>query len=153
MAHSKKARRKRLNFFFFTYCAIMIWLLFFRSGGWIEGMTYEEQLRQNVNLQPFLTIGNFWKVLNRQEFGPTQLHSIINLGGNIFLFIPFGVFLPKLYPKQRNFFRFISVCLGVMFLVEVLQLFTLLGYFDVDDLILNLFGMTLGFIGYHIFRK
>ena len=25
--------------------------------------------------------------------------------------------------------------------------------FDVDDLILNLLGMTLGFIGYHIFRK
>ena len=61
--------------------------------------------------------------------------------------------IPKIWPKQRNFFRFFVSCTGIMFLVEVLQLFTLLGSFDVDDLILNLFGMTLGFILYHLKRK
>ena len=30
--------------------------------------------------------------------------------------------------------------------MEVIQLFTLLGSFDVDDVILNLLGMTVGFL-------
>ena len=153
MAKSKSNRTKRLKFFFFIYCGFMIWLLFFRSGGWIEGLSYEQQLRQNINLQPFLTIGNYWKVLCRRTNNQALMHSIINLGGNIFLFIPIGVFLPRIYPKLRNYFRFICACFGIMFLVEALQLFTLLGSFDVDDLILNLFGMSLGFISYHLFHK
>ena len=153
MAKSKSARTKRLKFFFYIYCAFMIWLLFFRSGEWIEGLSYEQQLRQNINLQPFFTIGNYWKVLCHRTNNQVLMHSIINLGGNIFLFIPIGVFLPRLYPKLRNYFRFICACFGIMFLVEVLQLFTLLGSFDVDDLILNLFGMSLGFICYHLFHK
>ena len=153
MAKSKSTRTKRLKFFFFLYCAFMVWLLFFRSGGWIEGLNYEQQLRQNINLQPFLTVGNYWKVLCHRSNQQALMHSIINLGGNIFLFIPIGVFLPRIYPKLRNYFRFICACFGIMFLVEVLQLFTLLGSFDVDDLILNLFGMSLGFICYHLFHK
>ena len=153
MAKSKVNRTKRLKFFFFVYCAFMIWLLFFRSSGWIDGLNYEQQLRQNINLQPFLTIQNYWKVIHNRTNDAALIHSIINLGGNIFLFIPIGVFLPRIYYKLRNFFRFFSVCFGLMFLVEVLQLFTLLGSFDVDDLILNLAGMTFGFICYHLFRK
>ena len=153
MAKSKANRTKRLKFFFFVYCAFMIWLLFFRSSGWIDGLNYEQQLRQNINLQPLLTIKNYWKVISQRTNDTTLMHCVINLGGNIFLFIPIGVFLPRLYHKLRNYFRFFCVCFGVMFLVEVLQLFTLLGSFDVDDLILNLGGMTLGFIGYHLFAK
>ena len=153
MSKSKGSRTKRLKFFFFLYCAFMIWLLFFRSSGWIDGLNYEQQLRQNINLQPFLTIGNYWKVICKRTNDAALMHSVINLCGNIFLFIPIGVFLPRIYYKLQNFFRFFCVCFGVMFLVEVLQLFTLLGSFDVDDIILNLLGMTLGFICYHISRK
>ena len=153
MARSKANRTKRLKFFFWLYCAFMIWLLFFRSSGWAEGVPYEDQLRRNINLIPFLTIGNYWKVIYHRTNDSALVHCIINLGGNILLFIPIGGLLPRIYPKLRNFFRFFCACLGVMFLVEVLQLFTLLGSFDVDDLILNLFGMTAGFIGYHLLRK
>lgn len=153
MAKSKSTRTKRLKFFFFAYCAFMVWLLFFRSSGWIDGLSYEQQLRQNINLQPFLTIGNYWKVICHRSNEQALMHCVINLGGNIFLFIPIGVLLPRIYPKLRIYFRFFCACFGIMFLVEVLQLFTLLGSFDVDDLILNLFGMTIGFIGYHLFKK
>ena len=153
MAKSKSNRTKRLKFFFFLYCAFMVWLLFFRSSGWIDGLSYEQQLRQNINLQPFLTIGNYWKVICHRSNEQALMHCVINLGGNIFLFIPIGVLLPRIYPKLRIYFRFFCACFGIMFLVEVLQLFTLLGSFDVDDLILNLFGMTIGFIGYHLFKK
>ena len=153
MAKSKSSRTKRLKFFFFVYCAFMVWLLFFRSSGWIDGLSYEQQLRQNINLQPFLTIGNYWKVICHRSNEQALMHCVINLGGNIFLFIPIGVLLPRIYPKLRIYFRFFCACFGIMFLVETMQLFTLLGSFDVDDLILNLFGMTIGFLCYHLFKK
>lgn len=153
MANSRKRRMNWLRFLFVLYCAVMIWLLFFRSSGWMPGMAYEDQLRANINLTPLHTIKNYWKVVVKGTDPGMLIHCLINLVGNVVLFIPAGVLMPKLWPKQRNFARFFASCAGIIFLVEVLQLFTLLGSFDIDDLILNLLGMTLGFIGFHLFGK
>ena len=130
----------------------MLWLLFGRSYGWVEGLSYKQMLRQNINLTPFLTIRNYWKVIYHRTNDAMLMHCIINLVGNIFLFIPAGWLLPKIWNKQRNFFCFFFTCALSIFLIETVQLFSLLGSFDVDDLILNLFGMTVGFIYYHFTR-
>lgn len=153
MAKNAKKRSRTSTVFFALYCIAMLWLLFCRSPGWIEGLNYREQLRANINLTPFYTINNYLRVVLKRTNDDALLHCIINLGGNVLLFIPAGVLLPKLWPKQRKFIRFFATCTGIMFLIEVLQLFTLLGSFDIDDLILNLIGMTFGFIGYHLFHK
>ena len=71
---------------------------------------------------------------------------MINLVGNVVLFIPAGWLLPRLWRRFRNFFLFILTCAVSIFLIETLQLFTLLGSFDVDDIILNLSGMLLGYL-------
>lgn len=138
------------RFLFVVYCAIMLWLLFGRSRGWIDGLTYRQMLEQNVNLTPLLTIRNYCHTVQQGPENPYFQHCVINLLGNVLLFIPAGWLLPKVFPKQRNFFCFFITCTGLIFLVEVVQLFTLLGSFDMDDLILNLTGMVLGFIVYHI---
>ena len=153
MSKSRSRREKTLRLAFWLYCAFLFWLLFFRSSGWIDGLRYEDQLRNNINLTPLYTISNYLRVVIKRTNDNVLVHCVINLLGNVLLFIPVGVLMPKIWPKQRNFFRFFVSCAGIMFLVEVLQLFTLLGSFDVDDLILNLLGMTLGFIGYQLFRK
>ena len=62
------------------------------------------------------------------------------------LFIPIGFLLPRIWPKLRNFFLFVLVCTASILLVESVQLFALLGSFDVDDIILNLGGMITGYI-------
>ena len=80
-------------------------------------------------------------------------HCFINLTGNVLLFVPAGWLLPKLWKRQRNFFRFFATSFLSLLLVETTQLFSLLGRFDVDDLILNLIGMTVGFLLFFIFRK
>ena len=138
------------RFLFLVYCAVMLWLLFGRSSGFTEGVPYETQLRQNTNLIPFLTIQNYWNVLKHSDNQALWMHCFINLGGNLFLFIPAGWLFPRLWEKMRNFFRFFALCIGLIFFVEVIQLFTLLGSFDIDDLILNLLGMTMGFLIYAI---
>lgn len=87
------------------------------------------------------------------DYSPVFFHCVINLGGNIFLFIPIGYFLPRLWTKMHRFFPFFFTCTLSICLVELLQLFTLLGSLDIDDLILNLFGMILGYLIFVIFKK
>ena len=134
------------RFLFLLYCAVMLWLLFGRSNGFVAGVPYETQLRHNANLIPFYTIKNYQDILNHSNDKALLIHCFINLAGNLLLFIPAGWLLPRLWKKLRNFFRFIALCFGIIFSVEVIQLFTLLGSFDVDDVILNLLGMTVGFL-------
>lgn len=142
-----------LRFLFVVYVAFLLWLLFDRTDRWGSEIAYAQQLRSNMNLVPFHTIGNYWTVVKRMELTPLFYHCVINLGGNVFLFIPIGYFLPRLWPALRNFFAFLLTCTLAITLVELLQLVTLLGSLDVDDLILNLFGMTVGYLLFIICKK
>ena len=137
---------------FVIYCAIMLWLLFGRSQGYVADIPYRQLLARNINLTPLLTIRNYYSVVQQGPANPYFVHCFINLFGNILLFIPAGWLIPKVFPFQRNLFRFFTTCAGLILLVETMQLFTLLGSFDIDDIILNLGGMILGFIAYHIRR-
>ena len=138
---------------FLAYCAVMLWLLFFRSDNRDLNLPYKALLQQNTNLIPFYTTKNYLYVLQNSTDRYMRTHCFMNLAGNIILFIPIGWLLPRLWVELRNFFRFFAVCIGVMFLVETVQLFSLLGRFDIDDLMLNLFGMVLGFILFHLGRR
>ncbi len=141
------------RFLFVVYVALLLWLLFDRSSEWSSDLSYADQLRSNMNLIPFYTIGNYWQVVKQMAFTPLFYHCVINLGGNIFLFIPVGYLLPRLWPCLRKFFPFLLTCTLAITLVELLQLVTLLGSLDIDDLILNLFGMLLGYLFFIIYKK
>ena len=141
------------RFLFVVYVAILLWLLFDRPDRLGSALSYADQMRESMNLIPFHTIGNYWQVVKRMDFTPIFYHCVINLGGNIFLFIPIGYFLPRLWPSLRKIFPFLLTCTLAIILVELLQLVTLLGSLDIDDLILNLFGMLLGYLFFIIFKK
>ena len=147
-------RRKKVNtqplwrFLFVVYIALMLWLLFGRSPGWSDGRAYRELLRQNINLNPFYTIENYLHVILKNPQSSYFKNCIIELLGNIFLFIPAGWLLPRLFKSMRKFFPLLLTCLLAILFVESLQLVTLLGRFDVDDIILNIAGMLIGYILY-----
>lgn len=150
--------RKRKNTFlyivFFLYVALMLWLLFGRSNRYTEGIEYTQQLKNNMSLKPLFTIKNyFYVVTHHSPQSSLYRHCLINLIGNVALFIPAGVMMPVLWKRMRNFFLFLLMCILAIALVEGLQLVTLLGSCDIDDLILNLSGMILGYLLYLIFRK
>ena len=156
---SKQKKKKRtdstpfLRFLFVVYAGVLLWLLFDRPVACDPASDYAQLLRGNMNLIPFQTIGNYWKVVTRWEFTPLFRHCVINLGGNVILFIPIGYFLPRLWPFLRNFFSFLLTCTMAITLVELLQLVTLLGSLDIDDLILNLSGMIVGYLISMIVKK
>lgn len=146
MAKRKTNRQPLVRFLFLIYAVAILWLLFGRPRGWVDGLTYKQMLQQNMNLVPLLTIKNYWYVVCHGSDPALIRHCIINLAGNVLLFIPLGYWLVRIWPKFRNFFLFLATCAGLILLVETLQLFTLLGSFDIDDVILNLAGMILGYL-------
>ena len=97
-------------------------------------------------LTPLYTIKNYLQVVIYRTNDSVFIHCLINLLGNILLFIPAGYLLPKLWEKLRNFFVFVFFSLLMLFIVELTQLFTLLGSFDLDDIILNISGMIIGYL-------
>ena len=93
----------------------------------------------NYNLIPFRSIG-------------TQLENIsegwarYNLIGNIVPFMPFGFLLPIAFRKINSFWKVIGVGFIVDLCIEVFQYITKTGSFDVDDIILNMIGIALGYL-------
>ena len=104
-------------------------------------------------LTPFYTIRTFFYIVLRQPNHPEYWLCLTNLIGNLFLFIPAGYLLPRIFKKFRPFWRFFLKGLLILLVVELTQLFSLLGVFDIDDLILNMAGFCIGYFIYFLFRK
>ena len=150
MAKKKTSSYAFPRFIFLVYCAVMLWLLFDRQRSPVGDLTYSAVLQQNLNLTPLHTIRNYIWVIRHRTDPAMVRHCIINLLGNVFLFIPAGFLMPRIFPRQRNLFVFLLTAALCILLVETAQLFSLLGSFDIDDLILNLSGMLLGFSIYYL---
>ena len=140
--------RRFLFWCFAAYTAALFAILFLRSLGGhpdFAGYPYLERLRDRVNLIPFSTI------TAQMNFGTGSYGrrtALRNLAANLLLFVPMGFFLPMVFRKLRRFGNCIRLWLGMILSIEIIQLLTLQGSFDVDDVILN----TLGFIaGYLVF--
>ena len=164
MAKKRKKQTDTAAVLFGIYGLIMIYLLFIRGRHAVEGMPYWEQVLNNYNLTPFHTMGNYWHILTNkayylEKWGAESIyryqarHAFINLAGNVVMFVPLGALLPAANGKLRKFFRTFFACAGLIVAVEVLQLFTLRGSCDVDDLILNMIGVVLGYILWKLCRK
>ena len=138
-----------LYVFFFLYCIWMIWLLFFGTRQPDYG-DYWAQVAENYNTKPLYTIRNYLRVLQNSSNDMLIRHCAVNLLGNVLLFIPAGYFFPRLWHFFRPFWRFILWVFFLLLLIEVLQLFSLRGRLDVDDMILNLSGVLIGFLFYKI---
>ncbi|WP_268762198.1 VanZ family protein [Bacillus sinesaloumensis] len=124
-----------------TYTLFLFYWMFFAFS-----RTKGSEFR--YNLTPFSTIRNYFTYYDHFPF-----HIwVINMAGNIGVFIPFGIILPVLFPRLTNFFRFIVVFIIGITSLEVLQLFSMLGSFDVDDIILNTIGAVIGFILLFVIR-
>ena len=140
-------RRRSLLIAAAGYGLLMLWLLFFQRTSQAARMDLETYLHTYTNLVPFQTVRLFWRVLRHGEEYASWLpwHAFVNLGGNILMFVPLGIFLPLLFPKQRHWGHFLLTVFMLILCVELLQLATMLGSCDIDDLILNVIGASLGF--------
>lgn len=123
---------KKLYFIFIIpYCLLLLYLMFIGFG--------RTQFSTHIiRLTPIVSTYNFIK----NTVQPKDI--FINIFGNILMFIPFG-FLGWIFPKLKDFQSVLMAFLSGLIIVEALQYFTRLGVFDIDDLLLNSFGVWLGF--------
>ncbi len=149
------------KFLFLLYGGLMLWLLFHRSrpDTTAPDFYYWDWVQKNINLRPLHTIGLFWNVLANPQsyidrmglawYEANRQHAIVNLYGNVLMFLPLGFFPPRLSRNLQSIRKTLLFAAGVILAVELLQVLTLRGNCDVDDLLLNLTGTALG---YGIFR-
>ncbi|CAM4398971.1 VanZ family protein [Paenibacillus macerans] len=114
---------------------LIYWMLF--GFGRVSHSTYM------YNLKPFSTIGLY---LRSYEF--MSGIWLVNLIGNIGVFVPFGILLPLVFRGNQR--RSWAVFIIGVFVLESLQLLLKRGSFDVDDFILNTLGFGLGLGVYKI---
>ena len=132
---------------FILYIALMLWLLFGqRVSNDVQG-GYWDELSQNINLVPFRTIGGYMDRLYNSA-GKLNHQAVINLGGNVIMFIPLGFLLPFVSDRAKKLKNCFVMTFVVILSVELLQLATLLGSFDIDDLLLNMIGIFMGWMAY-----
>ena len=153
MKKAKPNYQPFLRFLLVVYGLVMLWLLFGRDSGWKEGYSYRELLDMRLSIHPLRTIRNYWYVIRNMPGSASWTHCVINLLGNVILFVPLGWLIPWVFPAQRKFIVFFTSCLFFDLLAEVVQLLTLLGIFDVDDILLNMSGLILGYLGYRLTHR
>ena len=141
MADKKEKYRLRLTWvLFIVYMVLLMYFLFFAE---IMGRTYIER-DYHYNLVPLREIKRF--IVYRKKLGWGAV--VVNLLGNVAAFVPFGRILPVLLKRCRHFFYIVLLSFEFSLFVEVIQLISKVGSFDVDDLFLNTLG---GAVGYLIF--
>ena len=140
MTKKEEKRIRTLGKILFTlYIIFLVYFLFLSDWYGREGVMEE----YHYNLELFKEIKRF--IQYRNQLGTFAVFS--NLFGNILIFMPFGYFY-AMAGKRRGFFKTLFCSFGLSLCVEVLQLITKVGCFDVDDILLNTIG---GVLGYMIF--
>ena len=84
--------------------------------------------------------------------GMKSLVSLKNVLGNIAAFLPLGFLIPAISTRLRKISKALLVCLICIIGIESLQFVAMIGYFDVDDIILNMLGCFIGCLVYIGFR-
>lgn len=136
----KKFARPILWTIFIIYCFVLVYVLFL-SRGTRDGFTFVEYMRRFTNFIPFKTIIEY---VQRYIDGYRNL-SVLNLLGNLALFVPMGMALPCLSRKLNRFWKVTLTVLGMVVVVELVQGLLRVGSIDIDDIIFNVVGAMVGY--------
>lgn len=107
-----------------------------------QAVTFQDVSWSTFNIIPF-------KEIFRYEIGSSLF--IKNILGNVILFVPLGIFINK-YIKITKLRYSVILSFIISLSIEITQ--GVIGrVFDVDDILLNMIGGTLGFIIYDILKN
>ena len=146
---NNKPMKINLYIFFGLYLILLITLTLFDSLWLRNGFNFSgfDNIQDRINLVPFKTIMTFVKEFDSM-YSTSQI--MLNLFGNVCAFMPMALFLLLLFKRQNKAFQFVITLTLMILGIEFLQLITGSGRFDIDDLILNLFGAVLVYLLFKI---
>ena len=141
-------RREAQLLLMYVNLAVILRFAFFpmeRLQGRVQPLLFDAAavLPLRVNLRPLVQI--LWFASRRD--------LLLNLIGNVCLFIPSGIILPILYRRLDRFWKVTAAGALLSLGVELLQLPFYVRATDVDDLLLNTLGVMLGYGVYALCGK
>lgn len=110
---------------------------FFKVNGQVQPLVIDPEnlFPPRINCIPFLNIIDY----------EIRREAIINIIGNICLFIPTGILLPILFRQLDSFPKVLLAGAGLSLAIEIIQLLLPNSVTDIDDLILNTLGVVIGY--------
>ncbi len=127
------------------YAGILLYFVLFsdrlgRTDGYMEF---------RYNLTPFLEIRRFITYRDSLSLGAL----LLNLFGNVLVFSPFGFLIPMFRNEETSWYNILLFTFLFSLCIELTQLISMVGVFDVDDLILNTLGGMIGWGFYLLFSR
>lgn len=128
VVNDRRVRKGRAPFsvaaltLFFTYMSIMLCITF---------LSRESGSRKGIDLELFST----WGINERNNAYVIE---------NVLLFIPFGFVCAWAFRSARRLLASTALGLLTSLGIECMQLITQRGFFQIDDIITNTLGMTIG---------
>ena len=116
------------------------WLIFI---AYIAALVYFMFFAEILGIKRF--VNHFW------QLGLTAV--LANIAGNVVAFMPFGFCLPLIADHRIKFFGCMLYTFGLSLAIELIQLVSKVGSFDVDDLMLNTLGGVLGYLTFLCYKK
>ena len=113
-------------------------------SGIIENAKARIRSMRGINLIPFASIRGYFRHTASEQF-------LVNIVGNIAVFVPFGFFPPLLWRRWRKPRNVFLYGLALPVLIEFVQLFNGRSV-DIDDIILNFSGAAMGCLLYNVLK-
>ena len=144
--------KKIIKILFIIYCICLFFILFLygaRTGNQFHLKVFSKEHFEMVNIIPFKTIISIFERLSNNTINTDIV--VTNIVSNLLLFLPMGMALPVLFKNKFNsFWKTIISIIVLIVIVEIIQFLTFRGSADIDDLILNTLGASLGYALVHL---
>ena len=132
-------RREALLLLMYVNLAVLIRFVFypfFTVDGQVQPLIINlSSIRPvRINMIPFVNILDY----------DIKREAVINIVGNISMFIPTGIIMPILYKRLNRFWKVLLAGAGLSLVIEMIQLLFPGSVTDIDDLILNTAGVAIG---------
>lgn len=147
-------KKKHMRILFFLYLLILIRVIVFKYplkmmqdvvSSWQSDIFWEGL--PEANFQLFKTIKMYIR-----HWDNRGINSFGNLIGNIIAFIPLGYMIPRVFKGAENVLVCMLFALFFVLGIELFQLLTAFGIFDVDDILLNCLGALIGYLFFKIIK-
>lgn len=115
------------------------WLNERRAGRWA-----------NINLIPFGSYNVYYFKDILKDI--LSVNALKNIAANLLVYSPLSCFI-LYFSKNKSFAPVMFKCFCFILSVELFQFITLLGVFDVDDILMNMIGCVIGWFAYLAIKR
>jgi glycopeptide antibiotics resistance protein len=154
MKINEKRKEKIFRILLVIYLLFLIRLLIFKYPIPVLSRIVDEWELNNAkagvttaNLTLFKTIRMYIRYYHNDS-----MNVFANLFGNVLIFMPLGALIPLSFPETDHWWMILLHAFWLSLCIELFQLVSHFGAFDVDDIFLNTLGGMLGFYLFLIIR-